>query len=421
MKPEKRRIPIWLIGVAALGLLLFAYPMGMLVFGIIRMYIEDASIKRPKVYEPVLETMAKYYQSDPELIPGSMNHGWFPEPLRSKERGVGMVLPQRGQVRIELGAGFHHYGYELRLNESRSDETTNYWEIYYASEGHREYLDASRIPKSAHFTEEQIADQITGVFDYLADAPKYGEVVERVMLFLRHGHLEKAIAYCQGWSENYTESALAQFTWAHLICRMGESTRATHQFADWVLEHESFPNLIYFALFNMREGQKQEALAAIRKALDVPFRQAPDATVDNYYLGHNAAVYAFQQREYALCLQLCESMLASPRKDPYWRAAIWKLEAAALVMQGKMDEAGEALGKGLVVASELGAEADGSKPEARFVEAVREGDRSFIEHFSNWKDADYALYSPYGTNGPTPDADGLPSPYPADWREHVGF
>ncbi len=77
--------------------------------------LNEAQLKQPKVYEPVAQTLALYCQSDQNFIPEYLSYAWLPEELNAIGHGNGRVQPKNAF--IEMGGGFHHFGYSLKRNE----------------------------------------------------------------------------------------------------------------------------------------------------------------------------------------------------------------------------------------------------------------------------------------------------------------
>lgn len=374
---------------------------------------EEAYLQRPEVYEPIAPTLALYCQSDADLIPEYIGYAWFPEPLRAKARGWGRVSAT--QADLQMGGGFHHYGYVLLLDKSHSTETMNAWCLYFRSDGSEDrLLTTIELPVSSCLSADEIAARLTEAYDSrIAQCPKDGMArMGKILALLRYARIQEADQACRHWLKAAPDYWLPRFTHAHLQSRLGEGDQASADFAHWVDQHKNFSNYIYLALFNIREGRSQAALEAIRKALAQPF--------DNIYFGHNGAVIAFAQQDYSLCLQLCDKVLADPRQEPYWLREDWKLRAAAAAMTGRQDEALHAISKCLSYKREGYTEDD--RRDAQLQGAIQRGDTDFIRKYSNWKDELDSLFTPYETDETQMlGRQDMPSPYPPDWERNLGF
>jgi len=381
-------------------------------------------MRRPHVYEPVGRTLALYCQSDLNLLPKHLDYAWFPAELTELGYGRGSVDANRAHV--EMGGGFYHFGYDLELNEAASDADTNVWELSTYSEGSTgRHLMTVRLPATEELSaEELLARAVEGCDRRLATEPEaHGVWAQKTLLLVWFGKTEEADRTCQDWIRENPDHWMARFIFAHLRARLGSAEKAADEFADWVERCESFPHYIYLFLFNMREGRNEAARAAVRKALSQPFVEPPNTSGNKFYLGHNAAVFAFAREDYSLCLAMCDKMLADERREEFWRRRISKLKAAAHLISGENEQARRTIERLLNTPGALAGttDDDGSRHQ-RFVDAIHNQDRDFLRDYRNWKDEYDDWFSPLEAyeirlQGPDP----APLLYPDDWRQNVGF
>lgn len=93
----------------------------------------EAKVTVAEAYEPAATVLAKLCQSD------SRHHAdqfFYPAwmPLEIKRLDPHGVFINADGARIEFGGGFHHYGYELTRDETRSTGDLNVWILNFYTE-----------------------------------------------------------------------------------------------------------------------------------------------------------------------------------------------------------------------------------------------------------------------------------------------
>jgi len=119
--------------------LLFLNPASLVVIGMsIQVTQSERYICKPDVYTPSGETLALYCQSYPLLQPllptnyydqTYIDGAWIPEKLNIIHHGAHGTI-QKDSAYIEMGGGFHHYGYRLSLDTQASSAGTNVWQLF---------------------------------------------------------------------------------------------------------------------------------------------------------------------------------------------------------------------------------------------------------------------------------------------------
>jgi hypothetical protein len=92
----------------------------------------EAELQKPALYEPVGRTLALCCQSD--IPQGALPVHWLPKGLKELAVGPGYTFIDPGEADVELGGGFHHYGYNLKRDERTSSPGTTVWQLYFESE-----------------------------------------------------------------------------------------------------------------------------------------------------------------------------------------------------------------------------------------------------------------------------------------------
>lgn len=382
----------------------------------------EAQLKSPSVYRPVAETLALYCQSDQSLFPEYLSYAWLPAEIQSI--GHPRVNITTNGAFVEMGGGFHHFGYRLELDNTSSGDQTNLWILSLYSEGSPQTrLTEVALSKNRLLTKQEIVSRVAAGFDRrLASSPKDDEAFKgKVLFLLRSGEIEQAKTTCMTWAQVRHNYWMPQSTLAHIRSRLNESEAAEKDFTAWVSEHANFPNYIYLFLFNMREGRAAPALAAIRNALAQPFVEPLNSDGNKFYLGHNAAVLAFAQGEFDLALKLCDKMLSDSRDEKWWRRKVWKTRAAILFMKGDRSGAIAAMEKadGYAERKGWGTPAEDLQRDAALLNAIKTGDRSFVVSYDNWKDNLDSWFTPFDTDETgIHGRDDMVSPYAKTWNEN---
>ena len=131
-----------------------------------------------------------------------------------------------------------------------------------------------KLATAEHLTAADLEKLVGASFDQSIVAGS-GGYQGKVMLQLRFGQTAQAAATCEDWLKAKPDSWLAHFTYAHVQCRLGQAEPAAAQFSGWVNAHKNFAHCIYLALFDYREGRTNQAVQAVRLALDQPLVEPP--------------------------------------------------------------------------------------------------------------------------------------------------
>lgn len=424
MKKMRGIIVTCLALVGCLAFFIVGFPLVSIFIDITRIKRIEARMKQPAVYEPVGYTLARYCQSDRRFFPQEIDWIWFPPELkRLVSYGYGRINPQ--QARIIIGGGFHHYGYSLVLDEAHSNNRLNTWQLFMFSEDSADTdLMTFTLSPSEQFSADQLLSKILEEDNTpLSTATQYEYTDERQMkkmlLLLRFHKLDEAIQTCRDWFSKQPEYWLPRFAYAHLRARSGERVEAAREFSQWIGSHPNFAHYIYLFLFYMREHQEEEALQAIRQAIRQPFIEPPHTSGNKFYLGYNGAAFAFIMKDYALCIAMCDNMLNANPMEQAWHPKILQMKASATLLLGNQQHA-------LEIASEMFTllprerrmiSENDKIAYARYMTAMKDGQREFISHYDNWKDESSQWFSPFETDETGMHGrDDIPSPYPANYR-----
>ncbi|MCL1920102.1 MAG: DUF1080 domain-containing protein [Kiritimatiellaeota bacterium] len=164
---KKWRIAIGIIWFGFLAVL-FLNPISLVVipFTIKTAQMEVITLRKPKVYMHVGETLALCCQSYPSVHSflekdnwdvNSFSYDWVPEG-KNVASGKGHGQVKGNSAYLEMGGGFYHYGYRLVLDADVSTAATNVWNLYqYSIEGaKRRLLWTFHTDATRHFTSDEL-------------------------------------------------------------------------------------------------------------------------------------------------------------------------------------------------------------------------------------------------------------------------
>jgi tetratricopeptide (TPR) repeat protein len=386
--------------------------------GLLRIREAELLLQRPHVYRPVAERLALYCQSEPGLVPESMGAAYLPAPLRSRPHAA--VYSSKEGASVELGGGFHHFGYDLEPVVQASTKDTRAWRLSFRSEGSPTLpLVTVRLPATAQASRDQISKWLGEAFpDQLAGAPASAAVhASRVQAHIRLGQVEAALRASDEWIAAAPEKVVPRFTRAHLLARLSQLASGAGEFARWVEAHASFEHRCYLFLFHMREGQAEQALAALRSALREPIELSATGPFNAAALGRDGAVFAFLQGDSRLSIELCQKLLDT-NPEGFTRDLLI-LKAAAQARLGEWPAALETLERASATPAPSWRE---QGADDVILEAIRSRNLATIADYKRWRDPLADWCTPFdkdeaGARGGDPER--FPNPYPRDWRRHA--
>jgi hypothetical protein len=147
-------ILLFLAGLFLWGYILFTRPIHKI----------EAHLVDPATWEPACSALAKMCQSDRKLFGPTTNLDTI---IGDRQRVPPEIVSLQPEflswrpygIDVWFGGGFHHFQYELSLDQSASTETIDQWTLTFADEGHpAKVLKKFSLPKSAQYT----SDDLTG-------------------------------------------------------------------------------------------------------------------------------------------------------------------------------------------------------------------------------------------------------------------
>jgi hypothetical protein len=201
-------------------------------------------------------------------------------------------------------------------------------------------------------------------------------------------------------------------------CRLRETEKAAADFSSWVHSHPNFAHCTYLALFQFREGRTNEALAAVRLALQQPFVEPIGTDGNKFYLGQNDALIAYEAGEFDLTLAVCDKLLSDPHQEDWWKRNILRIKAALTLMRGNQIAATSEMQHAIASRRhDTFSEEPQVKADDELLAAIKGGDTEYVRSLANWIDDGDKWFSPFeidetGTHGVA----NVPNPYPASWK-----
>lgn len=376
----------------------------------------ESKMKTPEVYQPVGERLALFCQSDQKLFPEMLSYNWFPDVLNELGHGWGNV--STNYASIEMGGGFHHFGYRLELDSATTTPLTNRWRLFMCSEGSDDkLLTTIALSSSQHLTANEIQKLAeSGYSKSIADNPNAYE--GKILTLLRFGKMTEAKEACDEWVKLQPDYWLPHFTLAHVRCRLGESEAASKEFSEWVKEHPNFAYYNYLALFYYREGNTNEALKAVQLSQGQPFIEPPNTDGNKFFLGFNGAMIFYLAGDYDSSLAACNRMLSDSQQENWWRRKILKLKAANLLNKGDQASALQSLNEAVKLQDKTSFGLEGMQNSDNFLrKAIEAKDVSAVAGCGPWLDEMESWFTPFDANeAGFYGGQDIPNPFPKSWK-----
>ena len=412
---------------AVLAVILFFTPYGRIILTVFvgRRHIKrmETALREPNIYQPVAQRLASYCQSDQRLFPEYLSYAWLPTELA--QIGHGRCTIATNYARVEMGGGFHHFGYRLDIDPTASTSATNIWQLFLYREGSRDdHLMTLALSKGARIEADELAKLILGNIDRELKDGNMDGYKSKVLVQLRFGRISDAAKTGQEWIRQQPDSWLARFTYAHLRCRLDDCDRASAEFANWVTEHQNFAHCVYLTLFHFREARTNDAVQAVRVALKQPFVEPPDTDGSKFYLGENAALIAYSAGDYDLCIAMCDKMLADSTVEPWARRSALRIKAAALFMTNDQTKALALMREAESFVQKDSFSAEGMlRVDTALRKAIENSESDFVRGLRNWADEMNKWFGPFETDetGVHGTASKIQTPYPTSWKsDNIG-
>jgi tetratricopeptide (TPR) repeat protein len=300
---------------------------------------QEARMQAPKNFSKVGYSLAVYCQTGPTIFPTSyVGNVWLPKPVRDLHPSRALIT--ESNAHIELGGGFHHYGYFLERQLPPS-QSSNQWALMFYSEGADPKVVSTfcthvseKIPIS-NFVANTLAE-----FDRLSKSKQEDfdplSVEKNRIAFLIQFDRTKIRNACVMTIQDFPQHWWPRLTLALIDSAHGREDLATHDFAAWVDSYPGYSRYLYLAYYYQKMDKPVRSAEAIEKAIRYPIVDMDDDVGNSEYRGYSAGVYAFSNGQYATVIKLCDALLPLKVNGDYAKPALSNLrQAAALAQSGK--------------------------------------------------------------------------------------
>ena len=274
---KKWKIIIYIVWAGVLGFL-FLNPVSLwLTSYAIRVNIMESTLRKPRVYTPVGETLALYCQSYPLLQPffetvseyeRLLNHAWLPEELNNAVHRNGRGGFSRDFAGVEMGGGLHHFGYRLRLDTGASSSATNVWQLYMYSDGKRtdRHLATFRLSAEQQITPDGLLSNLVSRYDACIQGKDYGRYDKedawkrKIEILVRFGRIAEARAVCKEMHEAMPDEPWPTLTVALIVAEEESFERAEQMMLQWVEKHYAYRWLAHFYQLSGKPEKADETM-----------------------------------------------------------------------------------------------------------------------------------------------------------------
>jgi tetratricopeptide (TPR) repeat protein len=377
------------VTLAFIGLLggLLSFPMLAIPLVI---HLSDVPLRMPWKYKPIARRLAVLCQTYPLGLPD----------------GIGATRISATGANIFYGGGFYHYGYTLDLDEAASTPQTNVWRIGITREDMRkdDWLWSLSLPATQTLSPDEINKILESGLKQAIQGDYYESVQfceKAVQYYLKAGRSDRATSICQEWVAAQPAGWRPRLMLAHVQSKLGKADQAAADLAQWVNSRTNFAYYVVLAHFEYSEGRNNKAVAALRKAAEMPFTDY-DKTLQGVKdeFGVKGAHLALACGDFELCRRMCDKYL--PVKHDKWDwyplLPLWRHRAAADLMLGNKRGALDSLDKADSLIGDVGNAEELHRKNNALRAAINEGDLSYMRDPGNFSDTNYVWNDPFFKN-----------------------
>jgi hypothetical protein len=300
----------------------------------------ESALRKPRVYEPVGRTLALYCQSDPSLFPQYMGYAWLPEALNAV--GHGRLSVREDRAHVEMGGGFHHFGYRLVQDPGTTSPATNAWHLYMYSEGSKDrhlktfYLDAEHRLSP----EDLLKSVVAGYDKQILCSPEDEEAHRgKIQVFLRFDRVTEAREACRSMLKAMPDAWWPVLVNALLLVDKNSLQEAEEIITRWVDRDRNYFRYMDLAYFFQLTGSPGKSAAAMRRSTEYDANTMWGHGGNSEYRGYTAAMYAYQSGEYETVVRLCDHLLEVTINGDYAKRGLRELKDAAVKARQRPDNA----------------------------------------------------------------------------------
>lgn len=341
---DKKRIAIRCA--IALGVLaaLALNPIGCFFIGVVlsvgQIRKAESAMRDPKVFEQVAERLALYCQSDQSLFPQYLNYAWLPEDLNAVRHGWASV--STNYAHVEMGGGFHHFGYRLKLDIDASSPKTNVWQLHMYSEGSSDrHLKTLHVGAERHFLPDEMLTMVIDGFDAQILRKPHDERAHqgKIQTYLRFDQVDQARDACRSMLKAMPDNWWPVLVNALILAEENSFNQAEEFMLQWVGNRKNFFRYMDLAYFYQLLGNAGKAAEAMRQSTqytgNVPWGHGGNAE----HRGWTAAMFAYEAGEYATVVQLCDHLLKVKINGDYAKPRLREMRMAAIKAEQAPGEA----------------------------------------------------------------------------------
>ncbi len=298
----------------------------------------EQRLKSDAVFGRAAPVMARYAQTLEGRFGDRVDEfgtGWLPAELTPVPAHY-VTFDENG-LRIEMGGGFHHFGYFVARDDATSTATEKVWEFEFYTETERGRKTVVRLPADERVPDDEIVTAAIAGYDAqmaTVDARELPQELRKEVCFLRHmGRMDLAAAACAAAIERVPEHWLPRIGRA-LLESPHSPGPAARAFREWVEAQPSYSHYFYLACLYDKLGDPQAAADAVARMLDHPALTTPLDDVSVTLMGHNGAILAYRARRYDVAERLCARMLEEVTPDSNGESLRRIRESAAAALAG---------------------------------------------------------------------------------------
>lgn len=291
----------------------------------------ESAMRDPKVYEPVAQTLALYCQSDQSFFPQHLDYAWLPPELNAI--GHGRASVSTNYAHVEMGGGFHHFGYRLALDSGASSPGTNVWQLHMYSEGSQDrHLKALHVGVNRRFPPDELLARVIAGFDKQIDSKPDDERAHqgKIQAYLRFDQVRQAREACRSMLKAMPNDWWPVLVNALILAEEDSPDKAEKTISQWVEKDKNFFRFMDLAYFHQLTGSAGKAADAMRQSTgysgNTPWGHGGNAE----HRGYTAAMFAYQTGEYDTVVQLCDHLLGVKINGDYAKAGLRELREAAV-------------------------------------------------------------------------------------------
>jgi len=257
-----------------------------------------------------------------------MNYEWMPPELN--KIGHGWASVGTSEAQIEMGGGFHHFGY--RLVHQGSISGTNVWQLFMYDEGADDRpLQTISLPIQDKLSSEALLHRVLAGFDeQIQKDPKDDRAYKgKIEAYLRFNHVPEARQACREMLKAMPDDWWAVLVNALILSEEQSVARGTDVITQWVKKDENFFRYLDLAYFYHLTGRPREAAKAIVKSTDFNANTPWGEGGNSEFRGYTAAMCAYRAGNYEACSKLCNYLLPVKINRDYAKRGLRELKAAS--------------------------------------------------------------------------------------------